>query len=170
VIVFTKSSIYDEKMLVDNDNYHKLNTALTVLIILISCLGVFTAIMISELYGLTIFIPPFSSKETVTSISDIDLGSVNGFETESDGSPVDGALGVVYKQMGLNDSTVQNIGYTSSVETDSDSSYVFAGLPTGIYKFEMTYPDNNIHASAKYAVWPSSTSSYDIKANILLTT
>ena len=167
MIVFTKSSICDEKMLVDNEIYHKLNTALTVLIILISCLGVFTAIMISELYGLTIFIPTFSSKETVTSKSDIDLGSVNGIVIGSDGSPINGASVSIYKQMGLIDSAVKNAGYFSSLVTKSDGSYVFTDVPSGVYKFEVTYPDNTVQTIDNYAVWPSSSSSYDIKANLL---
>jgi hypothetical protein len=155
-------------MLVDKEIYHKLNTGLTVLII-ISCLGAFTVIMISELYGPPIFITPFSSKVTVTSLSDIDLGSVSGNVIGPDGSPVDGASVVIYKQMGLIDSAVKNAGYSSSVVTKFDGSFVFDGLPSGVYKFEVTYPDNTIQTLDSYAVWPSSSSSYDFKANLLLT-
>jgi hypothetical protein len=61
----TKHTRHDEKMLVDQEISYKLNTGLTVLIILISCLGSFTVIIISELYGPIIFMAPFSSKETV---------------------------------------------------------------------------------------------------------
>lgn len=169
MILVTKSAKHDEKMLVDKEIYHRLNTGLTVIVVLISCLGAFTVIMISELYGPTVSITPFSSKETVRSSSDIDLGSVNGFVIGSDGSPGDGASVVVYRQMGLIDSAVKNMGYSSSVVTNSDGSYVFAGLPSGVYKFEVTYPDNTIRTLDNYAVWPSSSSSYDIKANLLPT-
>jgi Carboxypeptidase regulatory-like domain len=137
----------------------------TVLIILISCLGAFTVIMISELYWSSNFITPFSSKETVTSMSDIDLGSVSGFVIGPDDSPVDGASLVVYKQMGLIiDSAVKNAGYSSSVVTKSNGSYIFDGLPSGVYKFEVTYPDYTIQTLDNYAIWPSSSSSYDLKA------
>jgi hypothetical protein len=163
----TKSARHDEKMIVDKEIYHKLNTGLTVLVVLISCMGAFTVIMISELYGPTIFITPFSSKETVTSSSDVDLGSVNGFVIGSGDSP--GASVVVYKQMGLINSAVKNAGYSSSVVTNSDGSYVFSGLSSGVYNFEVTYPDNTIRTLDNYAVWPSSSSSYDIKANLLPT-
>jgi hypothetical protein len=162
-----KSARHDEATLVDKEIHHKLNTGLKVLIILISCLGAYTVIMISELYGPTIFITPFSSKETVTSTSDIDLGSVNGIVIGSDGSPVNGASVVIYKQMGLIDSAVKNAGYSSSLVTNSDGSYIFKGVPSGVYKFEVTYPDNTVQTIDNYAVWPSSSSSYDIKANLL---
>jgi hypothetical protein len=164
-----KSARHDKATPVDKEIYHKLNTGLKVLIILISCLGAYTVIMISELYGPTIFITPFSSKETVTSTSDIDLGSVNGIVIGSDGSPVNGASVVIYKQMGLIDSAVKNAGYSSSLVTNSDGSYVFTGVPSGVYKFEVTYPDNTVQKIDNYAVWPSSSSSYDIKANLLQT-
>ena len=164
MILATKSARHDEKLLVDKEIYHKLNIGLTVLIILISCLGAFTVIM---MYGPPIFLTPFSSKVTVTSLSDIDLGSVNGFIIGTDGSPVDGASVVVYKQMGLIDSAVKNAGYSSSVVTKFDGSYIFNGLPSGVYKFEVTYPDNTIQTLDNYAVWPSSSSSYDLKANLL---
>jgi Carboxypeptidase regulatory-like domain len=165
----TKPARHDEKMLVDQEISHKLNTGLTVLIILISCLGSFTVIMISELYGPIIFLAPFSSKETVTSTSDKDLGSVKGFVISSDSSPVDGASVVAYKQMELINSEVKNVGYSSSVVTNSDGSYLFTDLPSGVYKFEVIFPDNTIQKLDNYAVWPSSSSSYDIKENLLLT-
>ena len=165
----TKHARHDEKMLVDQEISHKLNTGLTVLIILISCLGAFTVIMISELYGPIIFMALFSFKETVTSTPDKDLGSVKGFVIGSDGSPVDGASVVAYKQMELINSEVKNVGYSSSVVTNSDGSYLFTGLPSGVYKFEVTFPDNTIQKLDSDAVWPSSSSSYDIKENLLLT-
>jgi hypothetical protein len=125
--------------------------------------------MISELYGPIIFMAPFSFKETVTPTSDKDLGSVKGFVIGSDGSPVDGASVVAYNQMGLINSEVKNVGYSSSVVTNSDGSYLFTGLPSGVYKFEVIFPDNTIQKLDNYAVWPSSSSSYDIKENLLPT-
>lgn len=162
-----KSANHDEETLVDKEIYHKLNNGLKVLVILISCLGAYTVIMISELYGPDIFIFPFPSKETVTSTSDIYLGSVNGIVIGSDGSPINGASVSIYKQMGLIDSAVKNAGYFSSLVTKSDGSYVFTDAPSGMYKFEVTYPDNTVQTIDNYAVWPSSSSSYDIKANLL---
>ncbi|MGH9979879.1 MAG: carboxypeptidase-like regulatory domain-containing protein [Nitrososphaeraceae archaeon] len=165
----TKSAKDDEKMLVDQEISHKLKTGSTVLVILINCLGAYTVIMISELYGPIISIAPISFKETVTSTPDIDLGSVKGLVIGSDGSPVDGTSVVAYKQMGLINSEVKNAGYSSSVVTKSDGSYLFTGLPSRVYKFEVTFSDNTIQILDNYAVWPSSSSSYDIKENLLLT-
>ena len=162
-----KSAKHDEETLVDKEIYHKLNNGLKFLVILISCLGAYTVIMISELYGPDIFIFPFPSKETVASTSDIDLGSVIGIVIGSDGSPINGASVSIYKQMGLIDSAVKNAGYFSSLVTKSDGSYIFTDVPSGVYKFEVTYPDNTVQTIDNYAVWPSSSSSYDIKANLL---
>ena len=97
------------------------------------------------------------------------LGSVSGFVIGPDGSPVDGAPAVVYKQLGLIDSPVKNAGYSRVVVNKFDGSYIFDGLPSGVYKFEVTYPDNTIQTLDNYAVWPSSSSSYDYKANLLPT-
>jgi hypothetical protein len=165
----TKHARHDEKTLVDQEISHKSKTGLTVLIILISCLGAFAVIMTSEQYGPNIFMAPFSIKETVMSTPDKDLGSVKGFVISSDDLPVEGASVVAYKQMELINSEVKNIGYSSSVVTNSDGSYLFNDLPSGVYKFEVTFPDNTIQKLDNYAVWPSSRSSYDIKENPLLT-
>ena len=81
----------------------------------------------------------------------------------SDGSPVDGASLIVYKHMGLIDSVDKNAGYSTSVTTESDGSYSFDGLPSGVYKFTVTYPDSTIQTINNYAVWPSSSSSYVFK-------
>jgi Carboxypeptidase regulatory-like domain len=166
--LFTKHARHDEKMLIDQEISHKLKTGLTVLIILISCLGSFTVIMISGLHGPNIFMAPFSFKGTVTSTPD-NLGSVKGFVISSDGLPVEGVSIVAYKQMELINSEVKNIVYSSSVVTNSDGSYLFNDLPSGVYKFEVIFPDNTIQKLDSYAVWPSLSSSYDIKENPLLT-
>jgi carboxypeptidase family protein len=161
----TKTSRYNKKNFVDSEDSHKTNIHLTILVILISCLGAFTGIMISGLYGPIIFITPLSSGEKVTPTADIDLGSVNGYVISSDGLPVGGASVAVYKQMGLANSADKNLGYSTSAITGSDGSYIFDDLPSGVYKFIVTYPDNTIHTLNNYAVWPSSSSSYDIKVN-----
>jgi Carboxypeptidase regulatory-like domain len=164
----TKHARHDEKNLVNQEISHKLKTGLIVPIILISWLGSFTVIMISGLYGPNIFMAPFSFKETVMSTPD-NLGSVKGFVISSDDLPVEGASVVAYKQMELINSEVENVGYSSSVLTNSDGSYLFNDLPSGVYKFEVIFPDNAIQKLDNYAVWPSSSSSYDIKENLLMT-
>ena len=159
-------SRHDEKNLVNKQFYNKLTTAATILIILAGCLGVATAVVISTMYESTIFTSPFSSSSKDTTsipIPAIDLGSVNGFVMSSDGLPVDGASVVVYKHMGLIDSADKNAGYSTSIITESDGSYSFDGLPSGVYKFTVTYPDAVVQTIDNYAVWPSSSSSYVFK-------
>ena len=92
--------------------------------------------------------------------TNVDLGSVNGFVMNSEGLPVDGALVVIYKHMGLATSADKSAGYSTSVMTESDGSYSFNSLPSGVYKFTVTYPDAVVQMIDNYAVSPSSSSSY----------
>ena len=153
---------HDEKKL-DKELYHKLNKQVTIFIILISCLGAVTAALISIAYGSSTFMALFSSSsssESTASPLTRDLGSVSGFVTSSDSTPVDGASIVAYKNMGLTNSAYKNAGYFTSVATESDGSFVLSNLPSGVYKITITYPTGAIQTIDNYAVWPSSASSY----------
>jgi hypothetical protein len=160
-----KSSRHNGYKSLDEELYHKINTRLTILVIIISCLGAFTAIIVSGAYGPITLVTPFSSEEKAMYIPTTDLGSVNGFVISSDGLPVDGASVVAYKKMGFANSADKKAGYSSSVIADSEGRYVLDSLPSGVYKFTVTYPDNTVYTLDNYAVWPSSSSSYSIKAN-----
>ena len=65
-----------------------------------------------------------SSSESTASPLTRDLGSVSGFVTSLDSTPVDGASIVAYKNMGLTNSAYKNAGYFTSVATESDGSFV----------------------------------------------
>ena len=160
-----KSTRHDGYKSLDEELYHKINTRLTILVIIVSCLGAFAAIMISGVYGPTTFVTQFSSEEKAMYIPTIDLGSVDGFVIDSDGLPVDGASVVAYKKMGFANSADKNAGYSSSVIANLNGSFALENLPSGIYIFTVTYPDNTVYTLDNYAVWPSSSSSYTIKAN-----
>jgi hypothetical protein len=149
-----KSRHKEEKKLLDKELVHRLNTDTLTLTILTICIGVATAIIVSLMPGFT---PPSSSTET--SLPTTDLGSVSGFVMSSDGLPIEGASAVFYKHMGLIYSADKKAGYIDYVLTDSDGSYSFDGLPSGVYRFTVTYSDS-VRIIDNYAVWPGSSSSY----------
>jgi hypothetical protein len=163
---------HDAKKLVEKESHHDV-----FLTILVSCLAVITVAVIFAMYDSILFTSPtttptvdsgftnlnreplsLSSEELAS--TNIDLGSVNGFVVNSEGLPVDGASVVIYKHMGLANSKDKSAGYSTSVMTESDGSYSFNSLPSGVYKFTVTYPNAVVQTIDNYAVSPSSSSSY----------
>lgn len=156
----TLNTQHHEKKLVDKELYHRLNRRAIIFIILVSSLGIATATLISIAYGSS-FMTPFSAfLGSTSSPLTRDLGSVSGFVTSLDSTPVDGASIVAYKNMGLTNSAYKNAGYFTSVATESDGSFVLSDLPSGVYKITVTHPTGAIQTINNYAVWPSSASSY----------
>jgi hypothetical protein len=149
---------FDERGIVARDY-----TIVVILMILAGSFGFSTIVAIPAMYRSSFFTNPLSSEEVAPTIPNIDLGSVKGFVMSSDDLPVDGASVAVYKHMGLIDSADMSAGHSTSVITDSDGSYSFGDLPSGVYKFTVTYPDSTIQTIDNYAVWPSSSSSYVFK-------
>lgn len=154
--------------------YNKLNLHLILSVILISCLGTTTAILISftdaaKLFTILSFTPSSSSDVASTLLhfyKTTDLGSVSGSVMSSNGLPVGGALVEGYKQLGLVGSVDKSTGYSTFVMTKPDGSYLLSGLPSGIYKFIVTYPDGVIQTINEYAVWPSSSSSHSFYSTV----
>ena len=147
----------------DKVSHNNLSSIAVIIIILATCLGIGATIAISTFIITTPIALPQSSEEIP--IPDTDLGSVNGFVISSSGLPVSGASLLVYKHMGLTGSADNNPGYYSSVTTNSDGAYSLNDLPSGLYKFTVTYPDGVVQIIENYAVWPSSSSSYAFRAN-----
>ena len=169
---------HDAKKLVEKISHRPdLNTAVAIFLTILSCLAVITLVVIFATYGSMLFtgptaIPtidpgftsnsrePLSLSSEEMAATNVDLGSVNGFVMNSEGFPVDGALVAIYKHMGLAISADKSAGYSTSVMTESDGSYSFNSLPSGVYKFTVTYPDTVVQTIDNYAVSPSSSSSY----------
>jgi hypothetical protein len=145
----------EEKKLLDKELVRRLNTDAVILIVLTSCIGVVTAIIASLMPGFT---PPLSFTEPSSPATD--LGSIAGFVMSSDGVPVEGTSVVIYKHTPLIYSADKNAGYIDYVLTESDGSYSFDELPSGVYRFTVTYPDRVVQIIDNYAVWPGSSSSH----------
>lgn len=165
----------DLKSAYDKEFQHKLSSiVVTIIIIILSAgLGIGAAIAISTFTTTTSTTTssslPSSSSESSEEIPIpvTDLGSVNGFVISPSGIPVSGASLLVYKHMGLPGSADKSPGYSTSVVTDSDGAYLFGDLPSGLYKFTVTHPDGDVQTIDNYAIWPSSSSSYNFRANSL---
>ena len=145
----------EEKKLSDKELVRRLITDAVILIVLTSCIGVVTAIIVPLMPGFT---PPLSS--TGSSIPATDLGSIEGFVMSSDGLPIEGASVIIYKHMPLIYSADKNAGYIDYVLTESVGSYSFDDLPSGVYRVTVTYPDRVVQIIDNYAVWPGSSSSH----------
>jgi carboxypeptidase family protein len=165
----------DLKSAYDKEFQHKLSSIIVTIIIIIlgAGIGIGAAIAISTFITTTtstsLPLPSSSSSESSEEIPTpvTDLGSVNGFIISPSGLPVSGASLLVYKHMGLPGSADKNPGYSTSVVTDSDGAYLFSDLPSGLYKFTVTHPDGDVQTIDNYAIWPSSSSSYNFRANSL---
>jgi len=173
-------SQYDPKLVKKESHHPDLKTTALILTILFSCLGVTILIVIFAMYGSMLFKSPMpipaidlgflgpsrgslstaGDIASTTPIPSVDLGNVNGFVTSSDGLPIPGASILVYKHIALPSSADKNVGYSTSVRTEPDGSYSLGGLPSGVYKFTVTYPDSFVQTIDNYAVWPSSSSLY----------
>lgn len=76
------------------------------------------------------------------------------------GLPDIGATVLVHKEMGLPNSAVKEGGFTTSSFIFIDDSYSLK-VPSGIYSITVAFPDGADKIIENYAVWPSSSSSYD---------
>ena len=153
----------------DKDSQYNLSSIATIAIILAACLGIGATIAISTFITTTSIPSPQFSEEIASAIPITDVGSVNGFVISPSGLPVSGASLLVYKHMGLTGSTDNSPGYSSSVTTNSNGAYSLNDLPSGLYKFTVTYPNGVVQTINNYAVWPSSSTSYNFGSNSLLT-
>jgi hypothetical protein len=59
-------------------------------------------------------------------------------------------------------SVVKEGGYTANSFVKIDGTYRFS-VPSGVYKITVAFPDGTNQIIENYAIWPSSSSSFDFK-------
>ena len=91
-----------------------------------------------------------------------DLGTVEGKVIGPAGLPAIGASVIAEKEGGVITSVVKEEGYTANSFVTVDGSYSF-NVPSGVYKITVVFPDGTNQIIENYAIWPSSSSSFDFK-------
>ncbi len=91
-----------------------------------------------------------------------DLGTVEGKVIGPAGLPAIGASVIAEKEGGVITSVVKEEGYTANSFVTVDGSYSF-NVPSGVYKITVAFPDGTNQIIENYAIWPSSSSSFDFK-------
>jgi hypothetical protein len=104
--------------------------------------------------------PP--STTHTSSIPSYDLGSIEGIVLGSTGTPETGASVTAQKNLGFVNSVVQEGGYIANTYVSVDGTYSLKA-PSGAYKITVVFSDGTSQTIENYAVWPSSSSSYDFK-------
>jgi hypothetical protein len=94
--------------------------------------------------------------------SSIDFGTLKGKVLGPAGLPVVGASIMAEKYLGVITSVVKEGGYTANSIVNVDGTYSFK-VPSGLYKITAAYPDGTNQIIENYAIWPSSSSSFDFK-------
>jgi hypothetical protein len=91
-----------------------------------------------------------------------DLGTVEGKVIGPTGLPAIGASVIAEKEGGVITSVVKEGGYTANSFVTVDGLYSF-NVPSGVYKITVAFPDGTNQIIENYAIWPSSSSSFDFK-------
>jgi hypothetical protein len=92
----------------------------------------------------------------------IDFGTLEGKVIGPTGLPAVGASVIAEKDLEVMTSMVKEGGYTANSFVKIDGTYSFK-VPSGIYKISVAFPDGTNQIIENYAIWPSSSSSFDFK-------
>lgn len=104
--------------------------------------------------------PP--STTHTSAIPSYDFGTIEGRALGSTGMPETGASVTAQKNLGVVGSVVQKGGHIANTYVSVDGTYTLKA-PSGVYKITVVFSDGTSQTIENYAVWPSSSSSYDFK-------
>ena len=108
--------------------------------------------------------PQSSAPQSFSAVpqTSIDFGTVEGKVLGPTGLPAIGASVIAQKELGVITSVVKEGGYTANSFVTADGSYSL-NVPSGVYKITVAFPDGTNQIVENYAIWPSSSSSYDFQ-------
>jgi hypothetical protein len=92
----------------------------------------------------------------------MDFGTLEGKVIGPTGLPAVGASVIAEKDLGVITSVVKEGGYTANSFVKIDGTYSFH-VPSGVYKITVAFPDGTNQIIENYAIWPSSSSSFEFK-------
>ncbi len=90
-----------------------------------------------------------------------DIAQLRGSVTDESGQPIEDASIAMYKSGGMISSADKQGGFTRFTSSDKYGMHSFGALPSGVYDTKITYPDEIVSTIENYAVWPSSSSSFN---------
>jgi hypothetical protein len=108
--------------------------------------------------------PQSSAHQSISAApkTSIDFGTLEGKVLGPTGLPAIGASVIAQKELGVITSIVKEGGFTGNSSVTADRSYSF-NVPSSIYKITVAFPDGTNQMVENYAIWPSSSSSYDFQ-------
>jgi hypothetical protein len=144
-------------------------TAVVALTIVVALIGFFVSggYLPNFNSGLSLITTGLETSELSTSLTSVhvppsDIGIMDGKVLGPTGLPAIGASVIAHKELGVINSAVKEGGFTANSFVTVDGTYSLK-MPSGIYRITVAFPDGSNQIIENYAIWPSSSSSYDFK-------